>query len=175
MTIPIERVEPQDQEMPWGTETIIAHTPNYLGKLLRYKAGRAGGLQRHAEKDETFYLYRGMAYVDYDRGDGTLTRVLMYPGESFHIPAGAAHRFEAVYDCVVFEVSTPHFNDRIRMESDYGLPDPGGLPTTIPPEGLWGSTSARYILAHPTSGGVPIPPEGQQSSTSGRSSTSEWA
>jgi len=35
-----------------------------------------------------------------------------------------------VTDCVFFEASTPHFNDRERMEAQYGLPDTGGLPST---------------------------------------------
>jgi mannose-6-phosphate isomerase-like protein (cupin superfamily) len=129
---PIHQVVPQTLQRVWGDEIIVAETPTYLGKLLRYTAGTAGGLQYHVEKDETFYLHEGRALVDYDAGDGTLTRVEMVPGMSFHIPPGAVHRFTAVTDCVVFEASTPHYDDRVRMEDHFGVVDGAGrgLPTT---------------------------------------------
>ena len=33
-------------------------------------------------------------------------------------------------DCLVIEASTPHFNDRVRVESDYGLKEEPGLNST---------------------------------------------
>jgi len=123
---PIHDVGPRT----WGREVLIAQTPHYLGKLLYMNAGTAGGLQVHREKDETFFLFSGEAFVDTDPGTGTLQRLRMMPGESYHIPPGAVHRVEAITDCIFFEVSTPHFNDRVRMETRYGLPEIGGLPTT---------------------------------------------
>lgn len=114
----------------WGREILIAHTPQYIGKVLLMRAGMAGGLQYHREKVETFYLYDGLADVTTDTGDGRLTTITMQPGQSYHIPAGAVHRVVALRDCVFFEVSTPVFDDRVRMESHYGLPEDGGLPTT---------------------------------------------
>ena len=116
-------------ERTWGREILIAHTTDYLGKVLLMRAGAMGGLQLHRQKDETFHLYSGEAFVDYDL-DGQLTRVRMMPGQSYHIPPGAPHRVEAITDCVFFECSTPVFEDRVRLESKYGLPDTGGLPTT---------------------------------------------
>ena len=130
--VPIEPFTPQVKIQTWGTETIIASTPEYLGKILIYKAGKAGGLQAHARKVETFYLHEGEAWVDYDQ-DGKIVRVKMTPGMSFHIPSGAPHRFEAITDCVVFEASTPVFEDRVRLEDFYGVDfvgDEFGLPTT---------------------------------------------
>lgn len=117
----------------WGTETLIAQTPYYIGKVLRMKAGAAGGLQYHRRKIETFYLHEGEAVVDFDAGDGTLTSYAMQPGESVHVPAGAPHRVTAVVDSVFFEVSTPVFDDRVRCEAEYGQPEVGGLPTTHAP------------------------------------------
>lgn len=129
---PVEPFTPQVLTREWGTETFVAETPTYLGKVNRMRAGTAGGLQIHVDKDETFYLYEGRAYVDYDDGTGALTRVEMEPGEAYHIPPGAVHRVEAITDCVFFEASTPHYDDRIRMEAHYGVPVIGGpgLPTT---------------------------------------------
>ena len=114
----------------WGEEVFIEGNAHYLFKRLDMRAGTKGGLQQHVEKDETFYLCSGVAIVRADRGDGTLVETQMDPGEAYHIPPGATHQVEAVTDCVFFEASTPHYNDRVRMEAFYGLPTGGGLPTT---------------------------------------------
>lgn len=114
----------------WGREIVIAHTPQYVGKVLYMNAGYAGGLQFHRVKIETFFLFSGRALVTTDKGDGMLMSWEMEPGESVHVPAGAVHKVEALEDCVFFEVSTPHFDDRVRCESRYGLKQEGGLPTT---------------------------------------------
>lgn len=114
----------------WGREILIAHTPHFIGKILLMKAGAAGGLQKHREKVESFFLDEGQAFVDYDAGDGTLTRLAMSPGMTIQVPAGAVHRVTAIVDCKFFEVSTPVFNDRVRCEAEYGEPDTGGLPST---------------------------------------------
>lgn len=122
---PVAPVGPRN----WGQEILIAHTPEYIGKLLLMKAGAAGGLQYHVEKKETFYLFEGEAVVDYDDG-GVLNRLPMFAGMSVHVPPGAPHRVTAITDCTFFEVSTPVFDDRVRVEADYGEPEVGGLPTT---------------------------------------------
>ena len=122
----IEKYTPKVFTRVWGDEIFIAETKHYLGKVLKMRSGTAGGLQRHVEKDETFYLLEGKAIVDFDNGDGKLVWHLMVPGESFHIPPGAPHRVTAVDDCIFFEASTPHYDDRIRMEEDYGLEVPTG-------------------------------------------------
>jgi mannose-6-phosphate isomerase-like protein (cupin superfamily) len=114
----------------WGVELLIAETPDYIGKVLFMDAGTAGGLQYHVEKIETFYLHSGSAWVDYDAGDGQLTRLAMSPGMSVHVPAGAPHRVTAIVDSVFFECSTPVFNDRVRVEKEYGEEETGGLQTT---------------------------------------------
>lgn len=114
----------------WGREVLIAKTPQYLGKVLYMNAGCAGGLQYHREKVETFFLHSGRAIVTTDKGDGILTDLVMEPGESYHIPAGAVHKVTALEDCVFFECSTPVFDDRVRVEARYGLRQIDGLPTT---------------------------------------------
>lgn len=124
---------PKTMEREWGAEIFVAETPHYLGKVLFYAKGKAGGLQYHVEKDETFYLFRGKGRVEFDDGTGRLTATEMTPGMSFRIPPGAPHRFYAEEDCVVFETSTPHYDDRVRCENAYGVSvigDGPGLPTT---------------------------------------------
>lgn len=127
---PIEPFEPELLTRDWGEEWIVAATDRYLGKVLRMDAGTKGGLQYHAEKDETFHLYEGEAVVRSDDGAGALVETLMTKGESYHIPPGAAHQVEALTDCVFFETSTPHYDDRVRVEASYGLIASGGLPST---------------------------------------------
>ena len=114
----------------WGEEIVIAKTDQYLGKILNMRAGTAGGLQLHRRKEETFFLYSGSAYVDYDTGDGKLTRMVMSAGMSVHVPPGSVHRVTAITDSTFFEVSTPVFEDRVRVEAEYNEPETGGLPTT---------------------------------------------
>lgn len=114
----------------WGTEVFLVETPHYLFKRLDMNAGTKGGLQYHVEKVESFYLQSGEAIVRSDDGTGQLIEERMYPGQVYHVPAGAPHQVEAVTDCVFFEASTPHYDDRVRVETDYGLPEGTGLPTT---------------------------------------------
>jgi mannose-6-phosphate isomerase-like protein (cupin superfamily) len=101
-----------------------------VAKVLNMRAGTAGNLQAHQRKIETFFLFSGSAYVDYDKGDGKLTRMVMSAGMSVHVPVGAPHRVTAITDSTFFEASTPVFNDRVRLEKEYGEPDVDGLPTT---------------------------------------------
>lgn len=126
----VSRVQIETEYREWGQETFVAQTKHYLGKVLKMNAGTKGGLQYHVEKEETFYLVSGEAIVRSDDGTGQLIEERMYPGQAYHIPPGAPHQVEAVSDCVFFEASTPHYNDRVRVEANYGLPEGGGLPTT---------------------------------------------
>lgn len=116
----------------WGEEILIAHAPGkYIGKRLLIKAGHGGGLQRHHLKDETSYILSGEYEFTYDDGAGNLKAVNLGPGDCVHIPPGAVHQGIAITDCEIIEFSTPHFNDRVRVEEEYGREEPnGGLPTT---------------------------------------------
>src|SRR5262245_45768620 len=115
MSIPIERYQPRSLQRDWGEEQFIAETDKYLGKILRMNAGTKGGLQKHVEKDEAFHLVSGRAIVRFDSGNGLVER-RMKAGETYHIPPGAVHQVESITDCIFYEVSTPHYDDRIRME-----------------------------------------------------------
>lgn len=136
MTIPIESFEPRTLARDWGTETVVAESLGLVGKILVYLQGRAGGLQAHTRRREHFHLFQGEAWVDSDDGAGRLVRHHMTAGQTFHIPPGAPHRFEAITDCIVFEISDSAAPDRVRLEAIYGEAETGGLPTTWPP-GEW--------------------------------------
>ncbi len=110
---------------PWGIELLVAKTETYIGKVLWMHAGHKGGLQYHEHKDETFYLFSGRAIVRFQQPDKTLAQTIMTDGMSFHIPPGAVHQVEALEDCIFFEASTPHFNDRVNVGAELGRPDTG--------------------------------------------------
>lgn len=115
----------------WGKEILVAHIPGVCtGKLLIMKVGTKGGLQCHRVKNESQYLYSGELMIEYDAGDGKLTEVKVVTGQAWHIPPRVVHRETAITDCIIFEVSNPVFNDRVRMEEHYGEKIEGGLPTT---------------------------------------------
>jgi len=121
----------------WGTETLVALSPGkYSLKHLFVKAGSRGGLQYHHFKDESAFLVSGTMRLRYDDGSGILVEKVIGPGSSFRFPPGSVHQEEAITDCVLIEASTPHANDRVRMETVYGI-DAGNdnpLPSTSPDE-----------------------------------------
>jgi quercetin dioxygenase-like cupin family protein len=106
---------------PWGHETIWARTDSYVGKILHIKAGEALSVQYHRIKDETVYLLSGqLIYRIWDREGGEPHDVPLAIGEAFHVTPGTIHQMEAVTDCDILEVSTPHLDDVVRLNDRYG-------------------------------------------------------
>jgi len=116
----------------WGKEILLALVPKkYSFKLLELKKNKKGGLQYHHKKNECGYLIKGKLKVIFDNGKGQLKSKILKVGECFHFPPGSVHQEEALLDCQIIEVSTPHFNDRVRVEKRYGIREKtGGLPST---------------------------------------------
>lgn len=111
---------PQRTEKPWGYELLYAHTDQYVGKVLHINKGGRLSLQYHREKDETIYLYKGEMDFEVETPNGTMRVIRMKPGDAFHIRPGQKHRMIALEDCDVLEVSTPHLEDVVRVQDDYG-------------------------------------------------------
>jgi len=104
---------------PWGHETIWARTDQYVGKILHIKAGEALSVQYHHLKDETIYLLSGqMIYRIWENEQPR--DVGLKPGDAFRNEPGTIHQMEAVTDCDVLEVSTPHLDDVVRLTDRYG-------------------------------------------------------
>ncbi len=115
----------------WGEEKLLAIIPKILSlKKIKIKKGKKGGLQYHHKKNECGYLVSGKLLIRFDKGNGKLSKKILKKGEVFHFPPGSVHQEEAITDCVLIEASTPHFNDRVRVEKKYGLPIEHGLPST---------------------------------------------
>jgi len=107
---------------PWGHETIWARTDEYVGKILHINAGHALSVQYHNVKDETVYLLAGkIIYRVWQNGsDGKPTDIGLQIGQAYRITPHTIHQMEAVTDCDVLEVSTPHLDDVVRLTDRYG-------------------------------------------------------
>jgi len=104
---------------PWGHETIWAHTDSYVGKILHIAAGEALSVQYHNVKDETVYLMSGeLIYRIWENDEPRDVQLKI--GEAFRITPGTIHQMEAVTDCDILEVSTPHLDDVVRIKDRYG-------------------------------------------------------
>ena len=110
----VERVD-----KPWGYELRFARTDRYAGKVLFIEAGAQLSLQYHDVKDEAFFVQSGTLDLVLGRGDEQRV-VRMEPGSSHHIVPKTVHRFRAVTDVLLFEVSTPELEDVVRLEDDFG-------------------------------------------------------
>lgn len=106
-------------DKPWGYELRFVRTDRYAGKVLFIKAGSQLSLQYHERKDEAFFVQTGTLELVLGRR-ANQTVLTMGPGDSRHITPGTVHRFRAVTDTLLFEVSTPELEDVVRIEDDYG-------------------------------------------------------
>ena len=109
----------QRVEKPWGYEMIFAETEFYVGKILHVEKDEQLSLQYHEVKDETLFLSTGQLELELGDADKLVAQV-MNPGDSVRIVPGTVHRMRAISTCDVFEVSTPHLDDVVRMEDRYG-------------------------------------------------------
>lgn len=130
--ISVNFCKPQDMgPRPWGIETLLCHAEGkFIMKKLFVAAGSKGGFQYHRLKEEAAILISGKMIIRYDNGDGGVNEKVINPGDCMHFEPGVVHQEEAIEDCVLIETSTPVFNDRVRMEEEYGLGKPSGMPTT---------------------------------------------
>lgn len=113
----------------WGWERVVVNCPKYCGKLMSVAAGRRCSWHRHLTKEETFHLLSGVVRlrwipveqfaeltgrwgwsVEHALAAGA-EEVLLRPGDSFHLPPGTLHQFEAVRDAVIAEFSSEHRDD----------------------------------------------------------------
>ena len=86
-------------------------------KKLFLKKGKKGGLQFHMRKDEAIYVLHGKLIVRYEDEQGNLKEKICGPGDYAHFPNGAVHQEEALEDTLILECTTPHANDRVRVDS----------------------------------------------------------
>ena len=107
-------------DKPWGHELIWAHTDRYVGKVIAVEAGKRLSLQYHRKKDESIMVISGRMILHLEDDDGALDPIPLGPREFHRIPHGRRHRFEAIEDTEIIEVSSPELDDVVRIEDDFG-------------------------------------------------------
>jgi mannose-6-phosphate isomerase-like protein (cupin superfamily) len=116
-------VQPADAarvEKPWGYELRWAITDRYLGKLIHVDAGKSLSLQYHVQKDEAILVLRGDLDLVLEDEHGAVNTHRLTAGMSARVRPGRRHRFRAVSDVDICEVSSPEIDDVVRLEDDYG-------------------------------------------------------
>ncbi|MEY3130613.1 MAG: hypothetical protein RLY12_985 [Verrucomicrobiota bacterium] len=123
---------PKIVEKPWGREIWYADQAAYAGKVLEVKKGCRLSLQYHERKTETLFLLSGKVLLTLRALAAGETpapslvtpadQSVWLPGQAIHIPARTLHRFEALEDSVLLEVSTPELTDVVRLQDDYARP-----------------------------------------------------
>lgn len=117
-------------ERPWGEEILLLlSSKKYSFKKLKITKGSKGGLQYHRLKDEGGIVLSGKLLVRYVCPTGQITKRICEEGTVFRFPPGCIHQEEAITDVTLLEVSTPHFNDRVRCDHLINE-QPIGLPST---------------------------------------------
>ncbi len=105
---------------PWGEERIFAETARYAGKFIAIRAGESLSYQYHRVKEETVHVLEGVLGLEIE-ADGERRKLLLSPGETFHVRPGVKHRmFADRVDCLIVEVSTAELDDVVRLEDRYG-------------------------------------------------------
>ncbi|HEY6469283.1 MAG TPA: cupin domain-containing protein [Candidatus Dormibacteraeota bacterium] len=107
-------------EKPWGYELRWALTDRYCGKVIHIDSGKSLSLQYHVQKDEWIRVESGVLELQLEDDDGAMETHRMTPGMSAHVRAGRRHRFVALEDTDLTEVSSPEIDDVVRLEDSYG-------------------------------------------------------
>jgi mannose-6-phosphate isomerase len=110
-------------EKPWGYEIVYAATERYCGKVLFIRAGEQLSLQFHRQKDETIYVHAGRIELEIGEPGRPTDVEVVGPGHAFRLEPGMVHRWRALEDSLVLEVSTPQLDDVVRIEDRYGRAD----------------------------------------------------
>lgn len=107
-------------DKPWGFELRWAVTERYAGKLIHVERGHLLSLQYHVQKEESIHVVSGVMDLQLESDNGEIETHRLTAGMSAHIRPGRKHRFIAVEDTDIFEVSSPEIDDVVRIEDSYG-------------------------------------------------------
>jgi len=66
------------------------------------------------------YLHEGRIELEIGDPGGNLDVEVVSPGDRFHFEPGVVHRWRALEDSTVLEVSTSELDDVVRLEDRYG-------------------------------------------------------
>jgi len=115
-------------EKPWGHELWInGEHECYALKQIFIKAGTKTSLQYHNFKQETNVLFNGKAKLHFKKeleikNDNVnikdIDSTIINPISSIDVIPPTLHRLEAITDILLYETSTPHLDDVIRVLDD---------------------------------------------------------
>lgn len=113
---------------PWGYELWInGEHPGYSLKKVSINAGRRTSLQYHRYKHETNVIFYGDANIHYNKLTqkpnnkvrlDDIGKIKISPITSVEVCPDTIHRVEALTDIVLYETSTAHLDDVIRIQDD---------------------------------------------------------
>jgi len=106
---------------PWGHELWLNEQhPDYCLKEVFIRGGNRTSLQYHDFKEETNIIFSGSANLVYQSGDtfDDLAETEIKPISSIHVTPKILHRIAAVEDTLLYETSTPHLDDIVRIQDD---------------------------------------------------------
>lgn len=113
---------------PWGHEIwFTGEHPAYSFKEVCIRAGNRTSLQYHRFKRETNVLFHGQIALIFKSNEAVendavtgadLGRVVLSPVSAIDVTPGIIHRIESIKDVLLYEVSTPHLDDVIRVQDD---------------------------------------------------------
>jgi mannose-6-phosphate isomerase-like protein (cupin superfamily) len=116
----VQDVDAGRVDKPWGYELRWAITDRYLGKIIHVDAGHALSLQYHVQKDEAIFVLSGELDLVLESETGEIETHRLTRGMSARVHPGRRHRFQAVSDVDLCEVSSPEIDDVVRLEDNYG-------------------------------------------------------
>ena len=122
---------------PWGYEQWLTGPKNkqFAFKRIFLKKGTKTSLQYHVKKIESNYLYEGKAKLHYMKKNiplikknfskilGATKSNAINQGHVINVRPKTIHRLEAISNLVLFEVSSPHLSDVVRVSDDSNRPD----------------------------------------------------
>lgn len=88
----------------WGHEEWIVNNELYCFKKIFVKKNHRCSIHWHKNKDETFYIEKGELLIDMFG----FPQLAMTKGDSLRILPNSLHRFTAVVDTTIYEISTHH-------------------------------------------------------------------
>lgn len=110
----------REEKRPWGFYEVLMEKPGYKVKSLTVLPQGEISLQRHAHRNEHWYIVSGEGLVTKNE-----SRVRVLPGDSVDIPANEIHRVTNIggQNLIFIEVSRGDYlgeDDIERLEDKYG-------------------------------------------------------
>lgn len=105
------------EDKPWGYEKIIVNNEKYLVKELYIKAGFRTSVHYHPKKDESMHILEGYGVIEFTKEK---KRAAVREGGVVRIEPCRVHSIIAKENLRIYEYSTPHIEDTVRVKDFYG-------------------------------------------------------